>query len=214
MARADRSHTGSIEGEPAYCPACDLKHVRQPDWLCPRCGMPVETDAWRSAVGARGSEPERELEFPRGSFVAGAVLAMTSAVLTIDFARHPASPHRWQLIGAMVILGVLGLELLLKVTWARWVVIATAAIALLLVAEEQLRSRAPELMPDPLAPALRAALQDVIHLLDLPRVLLAAGLFVGTLVLVAGRPGRWRIVAGALFAVPLALAEVVRWFVA
>jgi hypothetical protein len=213
MGRSELSHRGSIDGEPAYCPACDLKHVRQPDWLCPRCGLPVETEAWRTAVGRSGVEPEAEKEFPRGSFVAGAVLALTGAILTIGFARHPSTPHRWPLVAAMVILGILGLELLLKVARARWVALGVSLVALILVVEDQLRVRAPELMPDPLPAAARAALQGLLRLLDPLRTLLAAGMLVGVLVLVFGRPGRGRIVAGALLAAPLALAEIVRWFV-
>jgi hypothetical protein len=100
MTPADRSPSDNIAAEPAYCPACDLKHVRQPDWLCPRCGMPVETAAWRSMARARAPEPVRELGFPLGSLVAGAVLALTSVVLAIGFARHPETAHRWTLLGA------------------------------------------------------------------------------------------------------------------
>lgn len=213
MARIGRSHPSDTGAEMAYCPACDLKHVRQPDWLCPKCGMPVETEAWRSTVRRRADEPEPEPEFPRGSMVAGAVLGATSAVLAIGFARHPVSEHLWPLVAAMVILVVLALELLLKVSAARWVVLALAVIALVVVAEDLLRAQAPGLMTDPLPPAARAALHGVIRALSPLRILFAGGLLAGTLLLVAGRPGRGRIAAGIVVAAPLAVAEIVRWFV-
>ncbi len=213
MTPVDRSRSDNIAAEPAVCPACGLKHLRQPDWLCPRCGMPVETETWRSTMRAPAAEPERALEFPLGSFVAGLVLALTSVVLAIGFARAPATAHLWALVAAMVLLAVLGLELLLKVSPARWVVIAIALIALILVSEDLLRARVPDLMADPLPPALRAALHGAIGALQPLRILLAPGLLVGILLLVAGRPGRWRIAAGVLIATPLAVAEIVRWLV-
>jgi hypothetical protein len=209
----DRSHPGNVGAEQAYCPACELKHVRQPDWLCPRCGTLVETEAWRSTMRATASEPARELEFPRGSVVAGAVLALTGVVVAIGFARHPVTEHRWPLVVAAALLLVLGIELLLKVSPARWVVIAGALIALIVVAEDLLRARVPDLTRDPLPPALRIALQELIHALYPMRLPLAAGLLGGTLLLVAGRPGRARIAVGVLVAAPLAVAEIVRWFV-
>jgi hypothetical protein len=93
------------------------------------------------------------------------------------------------------------------------VVIAIALIALILVSEGLLRARVPDLMRDPLPPALRVAMQGVIRALHPLRTLLASGLLGGTLLLVAGRPGRGRIAAGVLIAAPLAVAEIVRWFV-
>lgn len=213
MPPADRSPSDGIAAEPARCPACGLKHMRQADWLCPRCGMPVETEAFRSTMReSRAAEPERAPEFPLGSFVAGAVLAVTSVVLAIGFARDPVTEHRWALVAAMVLLAVLGLELLLKVSPARWVVIAVAVIALTLASEDLVRARLPDLMPDPLPPALRAALQGAIRALYPLRILFASGLLGGTLLLVAGRPGRARIAAGVLLAAPLALYELVRTF--
>ncbi|HSM92957.1 MAG TPA: hypothetical protein VLT47_08700 [Anaeromyxobacteraceae bacterium] len=212
MASADRSHSGNIPAEQAYCPACDLKHVRQADWLCPRCGMPVETEAWRAAVRSRGAEPERALGFPLGSLVAGALLALTGGVLAVGFARNPGVEHRWPLLASALILVVLGLELLLKVTGARWVAIAVAAIALLVGAEDLLRVRAPELMRDPLPLALRSPLHGVLGALGPVRILSAAGLIVGGLLLLTGRPRPWRIVAGALVGASLAVAEIVGWY--
>ncbi|MGB8931263.1 MAG: hypothetical protein WCC48_08455 [Anaeromyxobacteraceae bacterium] len=214
MTPADRSHSDNIAAEPARCPACGLKHMRQANWLCPRCGMPVETESYRSTMREpRAAEPERALGSPLGSFVAGAVMALTSVVLAVGFARHPVTEHRWALVAAMVLLAVLGLELLLKVSAARWVVAVIALAALLLASEELLRAWLPSLVADPLPPALRAALQGVIGALNTLRILLASGLFGGTLLLVIGRPGRWRIAAGVLLAAPLALFEIVRSFV-
>jgi hypothetical protein len=215
MARVGRSETSDVGAEPAYCPACDLKQVRQPDWLCTRCGQPVETEGWRSAVGGRAAGPEREraLEFPLGSVVAGAVMALTSLVIAIGFARSPATAHRWALVAAAVVLLVLGVELLLKVRPARWIVIAAALMALSLAAEGVLRERVPELVRDPLPPGVRVALRSVIHALHPLRILLASGLLGGILLLVAGRPGRWRMAAGVLIAAPLALGEIIRWVV-
>jgi uncharacterized membrane protein SirB2 len=216
MAIDDRTQPGGTDGEAAYCPECDYEHVRRPDWLCPKCGMPVESAAWRSMVSRRGTgsragaEEEGARPFPHGSFVAGAVLVLTGLVLAIGFARDPISDHRWTLVTAMVLLGVIGLELLLKVSWARWVVFALALVALLLVAEDLLRARWPELMSDPLPPPIRAALQDAIRAPSPLRRLLAAAMLAGTLLLVAGRPGRGRLVAGILVASALAVGEIAR----
>jgi hypothetical protein len=213
MSPVDRPPSDNLAAEPAHCPACGLKHVRQPDWLCPRCGTPVETEAYRSTMRepAPAAEPEREQGFPMGSVVAGAVLVLTSLVLAIGFARNPVVEHRWPLVAAMALLLLLGLELLLGVSPVRWVAIGLALIALILVAEDQLRARLPELMADPLPPALRVALQGPIRALQPLRLPLAAGLLGGTLLLVAGRPRRGRIAAGVLLSAPLALAEIVRW---
>jgi hypothetical protein len=201
-----------IPSEQAYCPACDLKHTRQPDWLCPQCGMPVETEAWRSTVRGRSEESEeRAPEFPLGSVVGGAILVATSLVLALGFARSPVVAGRWPLVAATVLLAVLGFELLFKVSAARWVAIAIAVIALILVSEDLLRARLPDLMGDPLPAGIRAALQGSIRALYPLRILFASGLLVGTLLLVAGRPGRWRIAAGALIAATLPVAELVRW---
>lgn len=209
-----QSSSDNLAAEPAYCPACDLKHVRQPDWLCPQCGMPVETAAWRSAVGSRAEEvEERERGYPLGSFVAGVVLSVTSVILALGFARNPGIEHRWTLVGALVLLLVLGLELLLKVSPARWVVLTLALVALAVVADDRVRTYLPGLMSDPLPPAIRAAMQGPIRALHPLRIHLLPGLLVGALLLVVGRPGRWRIAAGVVVAGPLAVAEIVRWLV-
>ena len=212
MTKTDRASSSGIAAEQAYCPACDLKHVRQPDWLCPQCGMPVETEAWRSAVGKRSTEEAPELGFPLGSFVAGAAMALTSLVLAVGFARNPVVEHRWPLVAAMILLGVLALELLIKVSAARWIVIAIAAIALILVSEDLLRANLPDLMSDPLPPVARAALHGALRALYPLRIGFASGLLVGIMVLVAGRPGRGRIAVGLALIAPLAVAEIVRWF--
>jgi hypothetical protein len=209
----DRSSFDTIAAEPAHCPSCGLKHVRQPDWLCPRCGTLVETEAYRSTMRepARAPEREPEPEFPVGSFVAGAVLTLTSVVLAIAFARNPGVDHRWPLLGATMLLLVLGLQLLLKVPPVRWIALGLALIALLLVLEDQLRARLPGLMGDPLPPALRVALEGELRALPPLSLLLAAGLVGGTLLLLVGRPGRGRIAAGVLLGAPLAVAEILRW---
>jgi len=198
--------------EPAYCAACDLHHARRPDWLCPKCGMPVEYDAALSSRRARAAAAEHRPPFPAGSLVAGAVMAVTSLALALGFARDPATDHPWPLVAAIVLLGVLGLELLIKVHPARWVVAAAVPISAVILSESLVRARAPGLMPDPLPPVVRAALRDAIRALSPTTLLLVAGLLVGSLVLVVGRPGRARIAAGALLAAPLAIAGIVRAF--
>jgi hypothetical protein len=208
-----RSASVGVGAEPAYCPSCDLRHMRRPDWLCPRCGMPVESEANPlPRKRARAAPPEYVPEFPLGSFVAGAVLAVTGLVLAIGFARHPVTEHRWPLVAAMALLALLGLELLLKVSPARPVAIAIALLAAVLALEDLVRARAPDLMRDPLPPAARALLRDVIRALYPMNILLASGLLAGSLLLVVGRPGRARIAAGALLATPLAVVEIVRAF--
>jgi hypothetical protein len=119
--------------------------------------------------------------------------------------------QRWPLVGAMVLLFALGLQLLLKVPPVRWLAIGIALVALLLLVEDQLRARVPDLMSDPLPPALRAAVQGVLRVLEPRRFLFTGGLAGGTLLLAVGRPGRGRIAAGALVASSLAIAEMVRW---
>lgn len=213
MSAFDPPDSLSPGAEPAYCPSCELKHTRRPDWLCPRCGMPVESEVSPPRNRARAAAPVYEPEFPAGSFVAGAVMAVTSLVLAIGFARHPVTEHRWPLVAAMVVLALLGLELLLKVSPARWLVIAIALLAGVLASEDLVRARLPELMRDPLPPAVRALLRDVIRALYPIHVLLASGLLAGSLLLVVGRPGRARIAAGILLATPLAIFEIVRAFV-
>lgn len=210
MPRPTRSHGSGAE--PAYCAACDLHHARRPDWLCPQCGMPVEYDAARSARRVRAAAAEQGPPFPAGSLVAGAVLAATSLVLALGLARDLATPHRWPLLAAIVLLAVLGLELLLKVTPARAAAAAAVLVAAGVFSESLVRARAPGAMPDPLPPAVRAVLRDAIGALSAARLLLVAGLLAGALVLVLGRPGRARIAAGALLAAPLAIAEIVRAF--
>ncbi len=196
-------------GEAAYCAACDLPHARRPDWLCPRCGMPVEYDAARARRRVRAAAEARDEEFPAGSFVAGAVLAVTGLVLATSFARRPVVEHRWPLVAAMALLLVLGIELLIKVAPARWVAIALAAAAAIRGGEDVLRARVPDLPRDPLPAALRAPLHDAVGARSAARLLAAAGLLAGALLLLVGRPGRARIAAGVLLAAPLAVAEIV-----
>ncbi|HEY6002362.1 MAG TPA: hypothetical protein VIV57_05755 [Anaeromyxobacter sp.] len=167
----------------------------------------------RAQARAQAAAPEYEPEFPLGSFVAGAVMGVTSLVLAIGFARHPVTEHRWPLVAAMVLLAVLGLELLIKVSLARWVVIAIALLAAVLASEDLVRARVPDLIRDPLPPAVRVLLRDVIRALYPIDILLASGLLAGSLLLVVGRPGRARIAAGVLLATPLAIVGIVRAFV-
>jgi hypothetical protein len=214
MSALDPPQSLSPGAEPAYCPSCELRHTRRPDWLCPRCGMPVDSEASpsRPRKRARAAAPEYVPEFPLGSFVAGAILAVTSLVVAIGFARHPVTEHRWPLVAAMVLLAVMGLELLLKVSPARWILIAIALLAAVLALDDLARARVPDLMRDPLPPAVRALLRDVIRALYPIHILLASGLLAGSLLLVVGRPGRARTAAGVLLAMPLAIIEIVRAF--
>ena len=212
MTTLDPPPSDGFGAEPAYCPSCELQHMRRPDWLCPRCGMPVETEVRRPTQRARAVASEYEPEFPLGSFVAGAVMTVTSLVLAIGFARDPVVEHRWPLVAAMVLLAVLGLELLMKVSPARWVVIAIALVGALLVSEDLVRARVPDLMPDPLPAALRVPLREVIRALYPMNVVLASGLLAGSLLLVIGRPRRVRVAAGLLLAAPLPIAAIARAF--
>jgi hypothetical protein len=213
MSPPDPSRSVGIGAEPAYCPSCELRHMRRPDWLCPRCGMPVESEANPlPRKRSRAPAPQSEPEFPLGSFVAGAIMAATSLALAIGLARHPATEHLWPLVAAMALLALLGLELLLMVSAARWVVIAIASAAAILASEDLLRARVPDLMRDPLPPAVRVLLREVIRAVSPVDILLASGLLAGTLLLIVGRPGRARIAAGVLLATPLAIVRVVRAF--
>lgn len=206
----DPSHDVTPAAEPAYCPACELKHTRRPDWLCPRCGMPVESDVpVQEARRAPQPQQEEEREFPRGSMVAGAILAVSSGAFAFPFAKYPGE-HRWPLLAAVLILAVLGLELLLKVFLARWVAAGSAAVAAVLVSEDLLRVRLPGLFRDPLPPGVRQQLRNLIGDHSPANLLFFMGFFAGCLLLIVGRPRAVRIAAGLLFAAPLVVVEIAR----
>jgi hypothetical protein len=193
--------------EPAYCPACELKHTRRPDWLCPRCRMPVEADV--PPPRAPRAAP-LELRFPHGSRIAGAFLAATGGALATGLAKVPAGEHRWPLLAAVVVLAVLGLALLLGVSAARWIVAAVAVVAAAVVAEHLIRDRLPDLMRDPLPVLARARLRDLLRPLGRAAMLASLGLQAGCVVLVAGRPRRVRIAVGAILAAPLLVLAILR----
>ena len=208
----DPVHVVTPSAEPAYCPSCELKHTRRPDWLCPRCGMPVESEApIRKARRAPQHDHETEQEFPGGSRIAGAIMALSGGALAIGLAKYPASEHRWPLVAAALILAVLGLELLLKVFFARWVAVVVAVMAAVLVSEDLIRHRLPDLFRDPLPPVARDFLRDLIRDPVPARILFFMGFLAGCVLLLVGRPRGVRIAVGVLLAAPL-VVEITRTF--
>jgi hypothetical protein len=202
----DRSYDTTLPAETAYCHTCGFEHTRRPDWLCPRCGMPAGTDPRRPrSVAASAAEQT----FPLGSTIAGAVLAANAVALLVGFVRHPASDHRWALLGTSFVLVVLALELLLKVDAGRWIVVAAAVLVALVVSEGVLRERVPDLFRDPLPDPIRRFLRDVLRDLGPTGMSSVLGLAAGCLLLVIGRPGRIRIAAGVVLALPLAVLEMI-----
>jgi len=197
--------------EAAFCPSCELKHTRRPDWLCPRCGMPVETEA-RSPRAQRAPAPRYEQKFPRGSTVAGALLVVSGGALAIGFAKLPIGEHRWPLLAAVVILAVLGLELLLKVPFARWAAVVLAVVAAVLVSEDLIRDRLPDLFRDPLPAVVRHGLRDLIRDPLPTKIPFFMGFLAGCVLLVGGRPRGVRIATGVLLAAPLVIIEITRAF--
>jgi hypothetical protein len=202
----DPSHlvTGA---EPACCSSCGLRHTRRPDWLCPRCGMPVGGD---DPAPVRRPAPPPEPGFPLGSRVAGATLAAAAGALAATLAKDFATPHRWSLLAALFVLAVLGVALLIGLGWARWAVALSAVVAVALASEHLVRDRLPGLMRDPLPAAIRAPLQVVLRELGPTNLLLVTGFAAGSLLLVAGRPRRVRLAAGLLLAAPPIAFELVR----
>ncbi|HET8539856.1 MAG TPA: hypothetical protein VFL83_08295 [Anaeromyxobacter sp.] len=193
--------------EPAFCPSCGLRHTRRSDWLCPRCGMPVESEPRRTV--ARPA-PRGEEGFPLGSRVAGAVLLAGAAALGAGLARHPPSAHRWPLLAGAVLLAVLGAGALLKLSWARWAAVGAGLLAAVIAAEDLLRERLPDLVGDPVPPAIRASLRSALHPLHPWTILLVLAFVAGALLLLLGRPRRARIAAGAVLASPLVVLLVIR----
>ena len=70
--------------EPAYCPSCGLRYTRRSDWLCPRCGSPVESGV--APPRAEPSQPEEE-GFPAGARIAGALLVVSGGALATAWAN-------------------------------------------------------------------------------------------------------------------------------
>ncbi len=199
----------TTSAEPAYCPSCGLKHTRRPDWLCPRCGMPAESEP---RIPKARPAPRYEQVFPRGSTIAAAIMAVSSGALAIGFARYPAGEHRWTVLAAGLILGVLGLELLLKVSFARWTAVVFAVVAAVFVSEHLIRDRLPDLFRDPLPAAIRDWLRDLIRDPLPVKIPFFMGFLAGCVVLLVGRPGGVRIAAGVLLAAPLVVVEIMRAF--
>jgi len=212
MPMLDPSHVVTTSAEPAYCPSCELKHMRRPDWLCPRCGMPVESDAPRIPKGKARPAPRSEPVFPPGSRIAGAIVAVNGGALAIGFAKYPASEHRWTLLAAALILAVLGLELLLKVSLARWAAVVSAVVAAALVSEDLIRDRLPDLFRDPLPAVIRDWLRDLIRDPLPVKIPFFMGFLAGCVLLLVGRPRGVRIAAGVLLAAPLVVVEIMRAF--
>src|SRR5512139_2842350 len=179
----DPSHVVTTTAEPAYCPSCGLKHTRRPDWLCPRCGMPVEGGA---PISRARPAPRREQGFPGGSRIAGLVMAVSGAVLAVGLAKHPAGDHRWSLLAAVLILAALGVPSLLKVSFARWAAVVLAVVAAVLVSEDLIRERAPDLLRDPLPAVIRDPLRGLIRELQPARIFFFMGLLAGCLLLLVG----------------------------
>jgi hypothetical protein len=189
--------------EPAYCTSCGLKHTRRPDWLCPRCGMPAGSEA--PATHRARPTPRAVWKFPGGSRIAGAVMTAGGGALAVGLARFPGGEHRWPLLAAALVLGVLGVALALEASWARWSAAAAALVAAAIVAEDLLRERGPWSLHDPLPPAIRAPLRALLRA-PRPAELFALALMaflVACLLLLVGRPRTWRIAAGVLLAAPL-----------
>lgn len=193
--------------ESACCSSCGLRHTRRPDWLCPRCGMPVGEDI--AAPTVRAPAPVVEEGFPAGSRIAGAIMVATAVVPAIAFAKQPSLAGGWPFLAAILVLAALGLAALLTVPLARWLSAALAVLYGAAVAEAVVRERLPGLARDPLPAAVREALRALVPGAPAQRLVVAAFL-AGCLVLVVARPGRVRIAIGVLLALPLAALELVR----
>jgi hypothetical protein len=206
MHALDPPHVVTPVPDPAYCPRCQLRHTRRLDWLCPRCGSPVETE-----VPAPGTVPAPRVEpqqFPLGSRIAGAILLLASGALARDLVMLPAGAHRLRLLAAGAVLAGLGLALLLKVTLARWTAVALAVLAAVVLTEGLFRDLWPGLVRDPLPGLVRQLLRDLIHDHHPRQILSSLGFDAGCLLLVVGRPRAIRIANAVLLATPLLLLEV------
>jgi hypothetical protein len=137
-------------------------------------------------------------------------MAVSSGALAIGLAKHPFGEHRWPLLAAALILAVLGLELLLKVSWARWAAGVFAVVAAVLVSEDLLRDRLPGLIRDPLPAVVRDPLRNLIREPQRAEIFFFLGFLAGCLLLLVGRPRGVRIAAGVLLAAPLVVVEIMR----
>lgn len=193
--------------EPAYCPSCGLRHTRRQDWLCPRCGLPVE-----SGVGPPRKEraPAEAPGFPAGTRVAGAILLVSAGALATGWVRSPSAEHRWSAIVAIVLVAALGVGSVAKLGFARWAAGSAAILAAAVLSEDLMRVRLPGLVRDPIPPALRAVVRELSNPLYGTKILFTFAFTVGILLLVAGRPRRVRIAAGVLLACPLVLLQAFR----
>lgn len=210
MHSLDPVHVVTPGPEPAYCPRCELRHTRRDDWLCPRCGSPVDTDVPPPRTVAAPQPPPG---FPLGARVAGALLLLTTAAFATAVARGlvviPPGAHRWRLLAVVVALAGLGLALLLKSSVARWIAVGLAGLAAVVLVEGLVRDRFPGLVRDPLPPAVRQLLRDLIRDHRPTTMLSFLGFDAGCLLLVLGRPRAVRIAAGVLLAMPVLALEVV-----
>jgi hypothetical protein len=196
--------------EPAYCPRCELRHTRRPDWLCPRCGSPVDTE-----VPPPRTTPPPPLAppFPLGTRIAGALLLATSGALAIARAQKlttfAAVVRHGQLLVAVAVLAGLGVGLLLKRPVARWAAVALAVVAAVILSEGLVRDLSPGLVRDPLPAPVRQALRNLIPDHRPWKIVPLLGLDAGCLLLTVGRPRAWRVIAGVLVAAPLLVLEVI-----
>ncbi len=201
----DRSDHATLPAETAYCHTCGFEHTRRPDWLCPRCGMPAGTEPpARRPVAASPEET-----FPMGSAIAGVAIAVNGLALLVGFAMGAADRYRWAVLATGSVLVVLAFELLLRVAAGRWIALVAAAVALLIVAEGVVRERVPDLFQDPLPDPIRRLLRDLLGDLRPAGLSSVLAFAVGCLLLVVGRPGRKRIAAGVVLAVPLLVLEMI-----
>ncbi len=198
----------TTNAEPAYCPSCGLRHTRRPDWLCPRCGRPVET-----GVGPpRPERPAREEEagFPAGARVAGAILLASGAALAVAWVRFAGAGHRWSVAVGVAVVLALGAGALLKVSLARWAAAAVAIAGAVVLAEDLVRVRLPGLFRDPIPPALRAVLRGLSNPLYPAKIAFTFAFVAGLVLLLAGRPRRVRLALGVLLACPLLALQALR----
>jgi len=205
-AMLDPEHVVTNGPEPAYCPRCGLKHMRRPDWLCPRCGMPVETDVPQGTTRVAAA-PER---FPIGPRVAGGLMVAAGLALAWGFGENPTAEHRWALLAGAAALVVLGTAALVALPAARWAAGVAGAIAAVVVSEDLVRARLPDLFRDLLPAVLRAPLRDLLGDLGLLAATSLVAFAAGALLLVVARPGRVRIAVGVALSLPAIAVAVLR----
>jgi hypothetical protein len=180
--------------------------MRRPDWLCPRCGAPVETGAPQATTRV-APPPER---FPIGTRVAGGLMALAGLALAWGFAQDPSAEHRWALLAAAAVLVVLGTGALVAMAAARWTAAVAGPVAAVVVAEDLVRARFPDLFRDVLPGVLRAPLRELVGDLGLVAAASAIAFAAGALLLLAARPGRARIAAGVALALPAIAVALLR----